>query len=78
MSYKLLIASIILASSNFFSADVDYFRCNWAAGLYGMHLDNDGKLQTGFGQKIISKSTNENIEKFVIETDPTAKGIQRI
>ena len=74
MFHKILIASIVLASANVFAADVDYSRCNMAAGLYGMRLDNDGQLQLGVGQKINSKTTNGNIEKFVIETDPTVFG----
>lgn len=73
MFNKILFASIALASLSSY-ADVDYSRCNFAAGLYGMRLDNDGQLQLSVGQKINSKSTNGNVEKYVIETDPTVFG----
>lgn len=73
MLHKVLFASIVLTSLSAV-ADVDYSRCNFAAGFYGMGIDNEGQLQLGIGQKINSKTTEGNTEKYVIETDPSMFG----
>jgi hypothetical protein len=75
---KMILASTLLISASAF-ADIDYSRCTQAAnlGLYGVNINNDGKVEAAPYMEIKSRSTEGLIETLVVEQkDGYGKGFE--
>jgi len=73
MKSKIIFLCVFSSSLSF--AQVDYSKCNNAMGnFYGPKIDNDGKLELGLGEKLVSKETKGNQEIYEIENDGSVYG----
>lgn len=72
MKKSFVLLSVALSFNAF--ADIDYSRCTSGAGIFGLNIDNDGKLELLHGQEIKSISTEDGVEKYVISSNPSVYG----
>ena len=67
---RIILASTMLISASAF-ADIDYSRCTQATnlGLYGVNINNDGKVEPAQHMQVKSRSTEGLVETLVLETN---------